>query len=627
MKPVIVTTSWDDGHRLDLKLASLLKKYGIKATFYISPESREFPKAQRLTEADIRGLAKDFEIGAHTLTHPHLDRLDKADARREIVGSKKTLEKIIGQSVTSFCYPYGDYSAETKRLVREAGFHRARTVTRFVTRSVDSFALGTSVDTFDHRKDGLMSVLRLCGRRPWRVFRLRRWDNLAKEMFAQARQRGEVFHLWGHSHEIEAHHDWERLEALFQWLKEQPDVVFVSNADVPAVKPRLLVTAPYFKPHSGGLEEYAYQITKGLQDDHGWEVSIVTSGEPNEPEHYSYQGLAVRRLPTQLRLSNTRFGFGWRQSLKQLIATQRPDVIVTHAPVPGMLDATASAAGKTPLFVTYHMGSMKKGYLVPDILTSSYEKFVLPLMLRKARGVIANSVFTQQTFLAQYASKTTVVTPGVNTQTFKPKAHPKAHRLMHIGGLKIGEGYKGLETSIRVVAALVKRFPDVHLEVVGNGSNQAYFEALAKKLGVDKNVTFRGRLAGNELVSAYQSASVLIAPSRKESFGMAIVEAMACGVPVVAGAVDGIPLLVRDGDSGFLVAPDNVAGFADKISKLFDDKALVKRMSQSARRRVIGDYQWTDKVAQTHELLLAMAGISLDTAASKLNGLSQRSQD
>src|ERR1017187_5299514 len=197
MDPVIVTTSWDDGHKLDLKLASLLRRYGIGATFYVSPQTREFPASERLTAEEIQHLAENFEIGAHTMTHPHLDRLDAAAARREIVDSKETLELIIGKSLRSFCYPYGDYNEETKRLVNEAGFSRARSVRRFTTRSVDRLAPGPSVDPFDHRRDGMLSVLDLCGPHPWRAVRLRRWDNPAQGGFLPAPERGGGFPLSG----------------------------------------------------------------------------------------------------------------------------------------------------------------------------------------------------------------------------------------------------------------------------------------------------------------------------------------------------------------------------------------------------------------------------------------------
>ena len=233
MKHAIVTTSWDDGHKLDLKLSDILKHYDIKGTFYISPETREFPAAERLTAKEIRHLAQNFEIGAHTMTHPRLNLLDEISARREIVDSKTALERIIDNPVSSFCYPYGSYNQEIQRFVREAGFERARTVKRFATHIVDQLALGTSVDTYDHYRDGMLPVLRLCGRRPWQVFNMRRWDELAKAMFLQAQERGEIFHLWGHSHDIAAHNDWGRLESFLIWLRAQKNVGFVSNADLP----------------------------------------------------------------------------------------------------------------------------------------------------------------------------------------------------------------------------------------------------------------------------------------------------------------------------------------------------------------------------------------------------------
>ena len=96
MNKVTVTTSWDDGHVLDVRLATLLKKYNIRGTFYISPKDREFTSEERLTNDQVRELAKDFEIGAHTMTHPRLTDLGKKEAKEEIVSSKEYLEKLLG---------------------------------------------------------------------------------------------------------------------------------------------------------------------------------------------------------------------------------------------------------------------------------------------------------------------------------------------------------------------------------------------------------------------------------------------------------------------------------------------------------------------------------------------------
>jgi glycosyltransferase involved in cell wall biosynthesis len=607
MSTVFVTTSWDDGHKLNIKLADLLKRYGIKATFYISPQDRQFAPTERLAAEEIRQLAQHFEIGAHTLTHPHLDRLDAAAARNEIIGSKRTLEAITGKPVRTFAYPYGDYNKETKRLVREAGFRRARTVERFMTRSVDELAIGTSVDIYDHRRDGMTSVMSLCGRHPWRVLRMRRWDNLGKAMFALARQRNEVFHLWGHSQEIEAHDDWQRLEAFLEWLREQPDVIFCCNSDTPSPSPRLLITVPYCKPHSGGVEQYSYHISKGLQETKNWHVAVVASGDRKELSIDSYEGVRTYRLPYRLKISNTPFGLTWYRTLKRIISTERPDIIISHAPVPGMLDVTAHRAKRVPLVVTYHMGSMLKSSNLPDMAIRCYERVHLPRILRQARWIVCSSDFVQRSpMIEAYSYKSTIISPGVDTCFFKPAQvfEEAGHSLLHIGGLGTGERHKGLDISLGVVAELKQTYPDVRLTVVGSGDRQAQFAALAEQLGITPNVEFRGRLDGHELVSAYQDADVLIAPSRNESFGMAVAEAMACGLPVVASAVEGIPDLVDDGISGYLVAPGNISGFAEKISELFGDAALSKRISENARRRAIAKVNsWPRQVEVTAQLL------------------------
>lgn len=610
MKPVIVTTSWDDGHKLDVKLAALLRRYDIKATFYISPEDHEFPATELLAAEEIRTLAEDFEIGAHTLTHPHLNRLDAIAARREIIGSKERLELITGKPLHSFCYPYGDYSEETKRLVLEAGFSSARTIERFTTHSVDPLATGTSVDTYDHRRDGMTSVLRLCGRRPWQVPQMRRWDNLGKVMFAQARERGEVFHLWGHSHELEAHNDWQRLAAFLAWLKGQENVIFACNADVPPGKPRLLVTAPYFKPRSGGLEEYAYQIAKGLRSTNGWQVTVVASSDKDDAGMDNYDGIRTYHLARQFTLSNTPCGLGWRRELKRIIATEQPDIIVAHAPVPGMLETTASQAKNIPLVVTYHTGSMLKGRRAPDMLIRRYESLVLPRILRKASMIICVADFVQRSaFIRPYSYKSVVITPGVDARLFEPRQAPTAggHRLMHVGGLRAGEQHKALDTSLRVVAALKPRYPDVQLAIVGDGDQQHHYEALAEALGIAGSVEFCGRLQGQELVRAYQYADILIVPSRKDVRPLVVVEAMACGVPIVASTAEGIPDLVNDGEFGFLVEPDDISGFAAKVSELFNDDALAKRFSERGRRIASADENsWPRQIALTARLLEAI---------------------
>src|SRR5262249_15014177 len=81
MNAVIVTSSWDDGHKYDVRLARMLREYGLKATFYISPRNQEWAEADLMKNNEIREVGKDFEIGSHTVTHPRLPTIP--ESRRE----------------------------------------------------------------------------------------------------------------------------------------------------------------------------------------------------------------------------------------------------------------------------------------------------------------------------------------------------------------------------------------------------------------------------------------------------------------------------------------------------------------------------------------------------------------
>jgi peptidoglycan-N-acetylglucosamine deacetylase len=235
-KEVIVTTSWDDGHLLDHRLASLLVDYQLPGTFYISPKSAEIAPSNRISRQQLAELAGAFEIGAHTLTHPRLPMVDEDTARREIEGSRGYLEDATGSAVTSFCYPYGAFDETTVGLVRAAGFRYARTVQRFsAAPGADLFRAPTTVHAYSHRVDAL-PALRLAKLNPsvaWHIYRS--WDLLAMRLFDQTLRSGGIFHLWGHSWEIDAHGDWDRLRRVFAYLAGRPGVRYVVNGLIPGL--------------------------------------------------------------------------------------------------------------------------------------------------------------------------------------------------------------------------------------------------------------------------------------------------------------------------------------------------------------------------------------------------------
>jgi peptidoglycan-N-acetylglucosamine deacetylase len=233
VKSIVLTTSWDDGHRSDLRLASMLREYGLRATFYISPRDHEFAQSDLLTPAEIRDIASDFEIGAHTVTHRSLPMISPEEAEREILGSKTILEEITGSAVDTFCYPRGAYTDLHVELVKAAGYRYARTVERYAFDVKNPYKAGTSLHIHNHRSVfELRRTARFAGFRPGAAWRFLEWGVLGRAMFDHVLQEGGVFHIWGHSWEIDRTEDWERLDAIFRYISAHPRVTYATNGEL-----------------------------------------------------------------------------------------------------------------------------------------------------------------------------------------------------------------------------------------------------------------------------------------------------------------------------------------------------------------------------------------------------------
>lgn len=238
-----VTTSWDDGDILDLKLARLLDTDNIKGTFYITKEYRK----ERLSDGDIKTISQRHEIGAHTLTHSDLRKISREEKIREIKGSKEWLEDLLGKEVVSFCYPSGFFDTESVELVKEAGFRGARTtLLGRIEPSADPFVLSTTLQVYPipFRKLGASRywwwkllqpfterspALRALGA-PLQSFRS--FEALACATFDIARARGGVFHLWGHSWEIDKYDMWQPLERVLSYISKREDCRYIPNGEV-----------------------------------------------------------------------------------------------------------------------------------------------------------------------------------------------------------------------------------------------------------------------------------------------------------------------------------------------------------------------------------------------------------
>lgn len=213
----------------------MLKEYGLKATFYVAPENQEFAKQDLLSLPEIRDLSHDFEIGAHSMTHRRLPTISEQEAAREIIESKEVLEQAIDKKINVFCYPGGAYTKLHAQLVRNAGYRYARTVARYIFSVDDPYEAGTSVHAYNHRFGfDLWHIARFVKFHPAKVLRCLEWDTLAKAMFDRVIKEGGIYHIWGHSWEIDERQDWERLENVFRYISANPEVSYVTNGELEA---------------------------------------------------------------------------------------------------------------------------------------------------------------------------------------------------------------------------------------------------------------------------------------------------------------------------------------------------------------------------------------------------------
>lgn len=244
-KKIAFTTSWDDGSKFDIKLSELLLKYGMRGTFYI-PKSFEL---RTLSDSEIREIAKHNEIGAHTLTHADLTKLSPCVAEKEIKESKEYLDELLGIETKTFCYPKGFYNNEIKNIVKQVGFKGARTTCEWSFEFPrDFFEIETSLHIYPFPLRPLNSFLQYknpknflaplvrnypeIAKRKLGIKSFLSWQGLARTSFLYARDFGRVFHLFGHSWEIEKYGMWEDLEKFLKLVSEQENIVFIKNSEL-----------------------------------------------------------------------------------------------------------------------------------------------------------------------------------------------------------------------------------------------------------------------------------------------------------------------------------------------------------------------------------------------------------
>jgi len=206
------------------------------------------------------------------------------------------------------------------------------------------------------------------------------------------------------------------------------------------------------------------------------------------------------------------------------------------------------------------------------------------------------------------AADVRVVALGTTPTRFRPGIDPAPVRRQHRleGGpwlLTVArlDYHKGIDTVIRALPAIRAVVPTVRYAVAGVGSRREALERLIAELGLEDAVRLLGFVSDDELPALYNAADLFVLASRRydllvEGFGISIVEASASGLPVIGSRSGGIPEAIRDGETGFLVEPEDPAALAATAIRLLGDEGLRRRMGAAGRAAVESYYNW-DRVA------------------------------
>ncbi len=230
-----ITTSWDDGHVLDFKLADLLNKYNLPATFYIPKSNAEH---EVMLPEQVTELAKQFEIGGHTLSHIRLRSTDTKTLEYEINGSYKWLSDLLGQAPVSFCFPGGVFHDKAVKIVFQSGYQVARTTELLSTESRLSNGLTpTTLQAYEHTAftyaKHLIKRRQLANLLQWlSSHSLYKLSHLTEDYLNKINKDGGCFHLWGHSWELEEFGLWNKLEELFRIVSNRNDFIYVANGEM-----------------------------------------------------------------------------------------------------------------------------------------------------------------------------------------------------------------------------------------------------------------------------------------------------------------------------------------------------------------------------------------------------------
>lgn len=288
------------------------------------------------------------------------------------------------------------------------------------------------------------------------------------------------------------------------------------------------------------------------------------------------------------------------KEIKKIVEKIKPDVINAHyASGYGTL---ARLSKMKPLLLSV-WGSDVYDFPYKNFIT---EKIVVKNILNSDMIASTSSIMGEQVKkLVNKPNMNIETTPfGVNTDLFEVKKHKQTKENIKIGIVKTLAPKYGITMLISAISDLRASDYDVYLDIYGDGPQKKELEELIKKLNLEKYVKLMGRVPNTEVPKILLTFDIFAVSSiyDSESFGVAVVEAMAAGLPVVASDVDGFTEVVENNVTGFIYPRDSKAELVKYLATLIEDNDKRSDMGEKGRKRVETFYNWDENVKKMESL-------------------------
>lgn len=340
----------------------------------------------------------------------------------------------------------------------------------------------------------------------------------------------------------------------------------------------------------GGVAEVAYDLAMHL-DSKGHQVKVFTTSPTKEDMVHHYRSIDVYRYAWKTKVENTLL------SPKLLWGPLHHELDVVHAHLgtpPGAFSGYLYSIMKgRPLAVTIHTAYnpalFSDGSLAKSLAFSMFDGMFYRRMLERAEVItsVSRSVLLESPSCASFSCKARVIPNGIDLEKVgcsmsKADAKkelgldPDSHVMLYVGSLST---VKRPDMLIRAFAKVMKMVSNVSLIVIGEGSLRNELDQLVKELHLEERVRLPGFVGGEEKYRYYRAADMFVLPSKSETFGLVVVEAMAFGLPIVVSDLDVFRYMLKERENCLFFTNGDPADLAAKMGTLMSDNYLRSCMS------------------------------------------------